>query len=132
VPRIVLACAALAELPAACGGAPAEPRPGLAPPSLAPPAGVGLFETMDLGDHGRWQPNRRTRRIEAFVYDPARARLARAPGLDARCPRRGYIPFVATPVLDDPLAWRLELQGEPPPARCPDPAKVNGCFNVCD
>lgn len=95
-------------------------------------AGVGLFETMDLGEHGKWQPNRRTRRIEAFVYDPVRARLERAPRLDARCPHQGYIRFVDTPVLADPLAWRLDLQGAQRPARCPDPDQVNSCFDVCN
>src|SRR5262249_19804600 len=93
-------------------------------------AGVGLFEIMALGKQGgRWRPNRRTRGTEPFRCD--RAGLERAPPLDPRCPRQGYIPFVDTPVLDDPLAWRVELQGEEQPARCPERDRVNDCFDVC-
>ena len=72
--------------------------------------GVGLFEVMDLGDrHQRWRPLEKKRALSAWRFDVRAGALRAEPSLAARCPRGGYRPFAKTPVVDDPIGWRRDV-----------------------
>jgi len=89
--------------------------------------GEGLFAVMDAK---RWRPQRRERSLRAYRVHPERGLLMRAEGLDARCPRRGYEPFVAHEEVGDSVAWRSRVQGgRLCPPRCAPPLE-DACSNV--
>lgn len=94
--------------------------------------GVGLFYVMDMEEaKQKWRPIERARRIEAFRLNPSRFKIERAPELDKECPRQGYALFVNTPLYSDALAYRRDLQGDPPKAPCPT-GPVKACFGLTD
>jgi hypothetical protein len=92
--------------------------------------GPGLGTVSDLfGKPKGWLPEARRRWVQAFRLDVDDLVLVRAPELDARCPPKGYSPFVPRPLGPDAVARRRLVQGETQTPRCPK-ALMDSCFDM--
>ena len=93
--------------------------------------GEGLFHAMDLDEHGKtWRPITRTRTIHAWRLSEDRARLHRAPTLDARCPKTGYAFFTPFEAWSDAVGPRARVQGRGGRlAPCPK-GPSDSCFDL--
>lgn len=82
-------------------------------------------------EHGKtWRPITRTRTIHAWRLSEDRARLHRAPTLDARCPKTGYAFFTPFEAWSDAVGPRARVQGRGGRlAPCPK-GPSDSCFDL--